>query len=252
MAGRLKGKKALITGASSGIGAGVAVAFAKEGADVVINFPNKQQEAGAKKVASAVRKAGRKAYLVQADVSKEAPVRRLVKESLKRLGQIDILVNNAGIASGAPVDKMPIAMWDEMIGVNLRSVFLVTRFVLPHMYKQGSGKIVNNASQLAYLGSAGLSHYCAAKAGIISFTRSLSREIGDRDINANCVAPGATYTPILDAVEEDHLKAIKAMIPKGDLGRVDQIVPAFVYLASKEASHMVGQTISPNGGDMML
>ena len=252
MAARLKGKKALITGASSGIGAGVAVAFAKEGADVVINFPNKQQEAGAKKVASAVRKAGRKAYLVQADVSKEGPVRRLVKESLKRLGQIDILVNNAGIATGAPVDKMPVAMWDEMISVNLRSVFLVTRFVLPHMYKQSSGKIVNTASQLGYLGSAGMGHYCAAKAGIIAFTRSLSREIGDRDINANCVAPGATYTPILDGIDEDHLKAIKAMIPKGELGRVDQIVPAFVYLASNEASHMVGQTISPNGGDIML
>ncbi len=252
MAGRLRGKKALITGASSGIGAGVAVAFAKEGADVVINYPNKSQEANAKKVAAEVRKAKRKAYLVQADVSKEAPVKRMVKDALKHLGRIDILVNNAGIASGAPVEDMPIAMWDEMIGTNLRSVFLVTHFVLPHMYKQGSGKIVNNASQLAYLGSAGLSHYCAAKAGIISFTRSLSREIGERNINANCVAPGATYTPILDSVDEDHLKAIKAMIPKGDLGRVDQIVPAFVYLASEEASHMVGQTISPNGGDMML
>jgi 3-oxoacyl-[acyl-carrier protein] reductase len=97
-----------------------------------------------------------------------------------------------------------------------------------------------------------MGHYCAAKAGIIAFTRSLSREIGDRDINANCVAPGATYTPILDGIDEDHLKAIKAMIPKGELGRVDQIVPAFVYLASNEASHMVGQTISPNGGDIML
>jgi len=244
MAGRLRGKKALITGASSGIGAGVAVAFAKEGADVVINFPTKQQETAAKKVASAVRKTGRKAYVIQADVSKEGPVRRLVKESIKKLGQIDVLVNNAGIASGAPVDKMPVAMWDEMIAINLRSVFLVTRFVLPHMYKQGSGKIVNNASQLAYLGSAGLGHYCAAKAGIIAFTRSLSREIGDRDVNANCVAPGATYTPILDAVEDDHITAIKAMIPKGDLARVNQIVPAFVYLASNEASHMVGQTIS--------
>lgn len=252
MAGRLRGKKALITGASTGIGAGVAVAFAKEGADVVINYPNKGQEKNAKKVAAAVKKAGRKAFLVQADVSKETPVRRLVRESLKKLGRIDILVNNAGIASGAPVEEMPIAMWDEMIAVNLRSVFLVTHFVLPHMYKQGSGKIVNNASQLAYLGSAGLGHYCAAKAGIIGFTRSLSREIGSRNVNANCVAPGATYTPILDHVDEDHLNAIKAMIPKGDLAQVDQIVPAFVYLASEEASHMVGQTVSPNGGDMML
>lgn len=252
MAGRLKGKNALITGASSGIGAGVAVAFAREGADVAINFPNKQQEANAKKVAADVRKAGGRAVLIRADVTKESAVRTMVRQAVRQLGRIDILVNNAGIASSAPVEKMPVAMWDEMIATNLRSVFLVTHFVLPHMYRQGSGKIVNNASQLAYLGSAGLSHYCAAKAGIIAFTRSLSREIGPRGINANCVAPGATYTPILDNVDEDHLKQIKSMIPKGDLARVDQIVPAFVYLASDEASHMVGQTISPNGGDMML
>ena len=252
MGGRLKGKKALITGASSGIGAGVALAFAREGADVAINYPTKKQKTEARQVAGAIRDAGRLAYLIEADVSKEAPVRRLVSETLRMLGRIDILVNNAGIVTGAPVDKMSVATWDEMIGTNLRSVFLVTRFVLPHMYRQGSGKIVNNASQKAYVGSAGHAHYCAAKAGIIAFTRSLSREIGARNINANCVAPGATYTRLLDGVDAKRLKAIRAAIPRGDLARVDQIVPAFVYLASDEASHMVGQTISPNGGEVML
>ena len=176
----------------------------------------------------------------------------MVRAAIGKFGNLDILVNNAGIASGAPVEKMPVAMWDEMISTNLRSVFLCTHFVLPHMYKRNYGKIVNNASQLAYLGSAAFSHYCAAKAGIVAFTRSLSREIGVRNINANCVAPGATYTPILEDVAEDHLNAIKAMIPKGELATVDQIVPAFVYRASDEASHMVGQTVSPNGGDIML
>lgn len=252
MAARLRKKKAIITGASSGIGAGVAVAFAREGADVVINYPNRSQEKNAKKIASEVRKTGREAILIQADVSRENAVKRMIKTALEQLGRIDILVNNAGIASGAPVEKMPVAMWDEMINTNLRSVFLCTHFVLPHMYKRNYGKVINNASQLAYLGSAAFSHYCAAKAGIISFTRSLSREIGERNINANCVAPGATYTPILKDVAEDHLNAIRAMIPKGELATIDQIVPAFVYLASDEASHMVGQTISPNGGDIML
>ena len=124
MPGRLRGKKALITGASTGIGAGVAVAFAKEGADVVINYPNKSQEKNAKKVASEVKKLKRKAFLIQADVSKEAPVKRMVSMSLKKLGHIDILINNAGIATGAPVEKMPVSMWDQMININLRSVFL--------------------------------------------------------------------------------------------------------------------------------
>ena len=218
---KLKNKVALITGASSGIGAGVAVAFAREGADVVINFPGKKQEKNARAVASAVRKAGRKALLVQADVSKEAPVKRMVNAALKRFGRIDVLVNNAGIAS----------------------------FVLPQMYAADYGRIVNNASQLASLGSPGLAHYCAAKAAIIGFTRALSLEIGSRNVNANCVAPGATKTPILAGVPDEHLEAIRGNIPKGRLGEVRDIVPAFVFLASEDARHMVGQTVSPNGGD---
>ena len=252
MAGRLAGKKALITGASSGIGAGVAVAFAKEGADVVINYPAGSEAAAGHAVAAAAREAGRDAHLVEADVSKDSAVRRLVRETVARLGRIDILVNNAGIITTAPIHEMSVAMWDEMMSVNLRSVFLVTRQVLPHMYRQGSGKIVSTASQRAYLCTPGLGHYCAAKAGIIAFTRSLSHEIGERNINANCVAPGATYTPLLENLGPGRLETLRASIPKGDLARVDQVVPAYVFLASDEASHMVGQTVSPNGGDVML
>ena len=196
-----------------------------------------------------MRKAGRKALLVQADVSKEAPVKRMVNAALKRFGRIDVLVNNAGIASSAPVEDMPPAMWDQMIVTNLRSVFLCTHFVLPQMYAADYGRIVNNASQLAGLGSPGLAHYCAAKAAIIGFTRALSLEIGSRNVNANCVAPGATKTPILAGVPDEHLEAIRGNIPKGRLGEVRDIVPAFVFLASEDARHMVGQTVSPNGGD---
>ena len=246
---RLEGKTALVTGASSGIGRGVAIAFAEEGADVAINYPDKSQQKNAEETAAAVAKAGRKALLVQADVSKDKPVKNMVDKVLDAFGRIDILVNNAGIASSAPVEDMSVAMWDEMIAVNLRSVFLCTHFVLPHMYAQDYGRIVNNASQLASIGSPGLAHYTAAKGGIISFTRSLSLEIGARNVNANCVGPGATKTPILDGIADEHMAAIKANIPKGRLGEVRDIVPAFVFLASEEARHMVGQTISPNGGD---
>ena len=108
------------------------------------------------------------------------------------------------------------------------------------------------ASQRAYFRTPGFGHYCAAKAGIIAFTRSRAREIGERDINANCVAPGATCTPLLDNFDASRLEALRATIPKGELARVDQIVPAYLFLASDEASHMVGQTVSPNGGDIML
>ena len=249
---RLKRRVALVTGASSGIGRGVAIAFAREGADIAINYPDKSQERNAKEVAAAVRKAGRKALVLQANVAKEEPVKRMVAKLIATFGRIDILVNNAGIATSAPVEEMAAAMWDEMIAVNLRSIFLCTHYVLPHMYRRDYGRIVSTASQLAYLGAPGLSHYCAAKGAIISFTHALSREIGTRNVNANCVAPGATYTPILKGIPEQHLDAIRASIPKGRMADVDDIVPAFVFLASEDARHMVGQTVSPNGGDMML
>ncbi|MSO64648.1 MAG: 3-oxoacyl-ACP reductase FabG [Alphaproteobacteria bacterium] len=246
---KLKDKIALITGASSGIGAGVAVAYAKEGADIVLNYFSRAQKKDAAAVAVQVRKAGRRALLIEADVSAEAPVRRMVAAALKKFGRIDILVNNAGISTRAPIEDLSVAQWDEMIRVNLRSVFLCTHYVLPHMYARNYGKIINTASQLAYAGTAGGAHYAAAKGGIISFTRSLAKEVGPRNINANCVAPGATVTPM---VKPERWEAIKRTIPKGRLARIDQIVPAYVFLASDEADHMVGQTVSPNGGDVML
>ena len=249
---RLKRRVALVTGASSGIGRGVAIAFAQEGADVAINYPDKLQERNVKEVAAAVRKADRKALVIQANAAKEEPVKRMVAKVIAVFGRIDILVNNAGIATSAPVEEMAAAMWDEMIAVNLRSVFLCTHYVLPHMYSRDYGRIVSTASQLAYLGAPGFTHYCAAKGAIISFTHALSREIGTRNVNANCVAPGATDTPLLKAVPEQHLDAIRAAIPKGRIADIDDIVPAFVFLASEDARHMVGQTVSPNGGDMML
>jgi len=189
---------------------------------------------------------------VQADVSTEDQARTLVEETMQTHGRIDILVNNAGIATVSTVGEMPVALWDEMLAVNLRSVFLCTRLVLPILYQQNYGKIINTASQLAYKGAPGLSHYCAAKAAIIAFTRSLSLEIGTRNVNANCVAPGATQTPLLSGISENMIEAIRASIPKGRLAAVDDIVPAYVFLASDESQHFVGQCLSPNGGDVML
>mmetsp|Transcript_77367 Transcript_77367/g.201637 ORF Transcript_77367/g.201637 Transcript_77367/m.201637 type:complete len:272 (-) Transcript_77367:69-884(-) len=249
--GRLEGKIALITGASTGIGAGVAVAYAKEGADVAINYPAKGDLEKAGEVAQEVQNLGRRAFLVMADVSKEDEVDAMVKAVLDHFGTLDILVNNAGILVGpAPIHEMAVESWDRLMSVNLRSVFLVTRRVLPHMLeKNNGGKIINTASQLAQKGAPTFAHYCTAKAGIIAFTRTLSLEIGDKKVNANCVAPGATYTPILADVPREVLGAIEQGIPKKRIAEVDDVVPSYVFLASRDADHIVGQTISPNGGD---
>jgi 3-oxoacyl-[acyl-carrier protein] reductase len=249
----LLGRTALISGSSSGIGAGVALAFARAGvAFVIVNYPVEAEAAAAEAVAEQVRSLGAQALAVKADVSDEGEVERLVAAALGAAGRIDILVNNAGIGHANPVEDLPVATWDRVIGVHLRGTFLLTHAVLPGMYAAGFGRIINTASQLAYKGAPGLSAYTAAKGGIISFTRSLALEIGNRDVRANCVAPGATRTPILDAVPADVLDAIRAGIPIGHLAEVDDIVPSYVFLASEAGRHFQGQVLSPNGGDHFL
>ena len=249
---RLAGRVALVTGSSSGIGRGVALAFASEGADVVINHPAAAETAAAEQVAAAVRQAGRRALVVRADVSQEAEVERLVAAARDAFGHIDILVNNAGIAAAAAVHEMTTETWDRVLGVHLRGTFMMTRAVLGEMYARNSGRIINTASQLAYKGAAGFSAYTAAKGAIISFTRSTALEIGARNITVNCIAPGATLTPILDDVPADTLEAIRRAIPLGRIAEVADIVPAYVFLAGDDARHFQGQCLRPNGGDEFL
>ena len=251
---KLENRIALVTGASSGIGEGVAKAFAREGADVAINYPSDAQERNIWRVKDAIEKEGRKALVVKADVSGEDQVKRMVDEVMAAFGRIDILVNNAGVANtAAPIHEMSVQMWDENIAVNLRSVFLCTRYVLPHMYAQDYGKIINNSTQFAYTGSPNFGHYTAANAGVIALTRTLAMEVDDRNINVNCVAPGATMTPMVDDVPKDKPLGVLARQTKHRFGDVDlDIVPAFVFLASEESRFFSGQTISPNGGDVFL
>ena len=250
---KLAGKTALITGSSSGIGAAVARHFAAAGArTVVLNCPGPAERAQAEAVAEAVRAAGAEAAVIEADVSDPDAVERLVAGAVAAAGRIDILVNNAGIGHADRVAEMSIATWARVIAVHLRGTFLVTRAVLPLMYAAGHGRIINTASQLAYKGAPGVSAYVAAKAGILGFTRSLVHEIGPRDIRVNCVAPGATDTPILAAVPADVLEKVRQAIPVGHIATVDEIAPAYDFLASADGSHFQGQCISPNGGDMLL
>jgi len=250
--GKLQDKVALVTGSSSGIGRGVALAFAREGAKVIINYPDESEAQNAEAVRAEIERLGAQTLAVRADVSLEHEAQTLVETVQRNFGRIDILVNNAGIGNVARVEAMAPSQWDRMLAVNLRSVFLCTHFVLPIMYRQDYGRIISTASQLAYKGGAGLAHYCAAKAGIIAFTRSLSHEIGTSNITANCVAPGATQTRMVEGIDKDLMDSILASIPKRRLGTIDEIVPAYVFLASDEARHFVGQCLSPNGGDVML
>jgi len=250
--GKLEGKKVLITGSSSGIGAGVAIAYAKEGADIVINYPDSSQQENANNVCEGIAANGREGIAVQADVSLEDGANHLVEEALSKLGRIDILVNNAGIAHAGNIEDIPVDMWDKMFAVHVRSMFLVTRKVITGMYEQEYGKIINTTSQLAYKGAPGFTHYTATKGAILSLTRSLALEVGDRNISVNAVAPGATHTPILDDVPDELLESIRQSIPKKRLAEISDIVPTYVFLASDESSHFQGQCLSPNGGDVFL
>ena len=248
----LSGRVALITGSSSGIGRAVALAMAAAGADIVVNHPTAAEAEAAEEVAERIRALGRRAIVSQADVSDAAAVESMVATAMAMSGRIDILVNNAGIAVAGAAHEMPVDLWDRVIAVHLRGTFLVTRAVLPHMYASGYGRIINTASQLAYKGAPGFSAYTAAKGGILSFTRSVALEIGARDITINCVAPGATRTPILDDVPPTLLEEIRRSIPLGRIAEVEDIAPSFVFLAGNGARHYQGQCLSPNGGDVFL
>ena len=248
----LSGKVALVTGASSGIGRGVAVALARSGCRVFINYPPAEGKTKAESVLAEIKAAGGSAELAPADVSEETQVADLFQQLSERADHLDILVNNAGIARSAPIEEITLADWQAVMDVHVKGTFLCTRAALPMMYRQNSGRIINTASQLAYKGAPGFAHYTAAKGAILSFTRTLALEIGDRDITANCVAPGATMTPILEDVPDEILESIRLAIPRGKLAEVDDIVGAYLFLASEEAAHFRGQCLSPNGGDVFL
>jgi 3-oxoacyl-[acyl-carrier protein] reductase len=246
---RLTGKKALVTGAARGIGHAIAVAFASEGADIAILDLKKES---ADRTADEVRRLGVKGIAVAADVSNEDQVKRAIGEVQRAFGRIDILVNNAGIDTTSTVVKMPTAMWDEMMAVNLRSIFLCTREVLPGMIQRKWGRIISTSSQLAHKGAAEMAHYAAAKAGVIGFTRSLAYEVARDGITVNAICPGPVDTELFRNIPEDWRRRKLAELPIGRAGRVDEIAPTAVLLASDEGSYYIGASLNPNGGDYMI
>jgi len=248
--GKLTGKVAFVTGSASGIGYGIADLYAKEGAMVAIIDKNATK---AKQVAAHLaKKRGAKTFSFAADVGDEQQVKKAFTQVVKALGHVDILVNNAGFDSTSLVVDMSTKEWDEMIRVNLSSVFLCTREVLPAMQRKKWGRIINISSQLAHRGAETMAHYCAAKAGVMGFTRSLAYEVIKHNITVNSINPGAIDTPLLRDIPKSWLKKKFAEIPAGRPGRVEEIAPTAVLLASEEGSYYVGASLNPNGGDYMI
>jgi 3-oxoacyl-[acyl-carrier protein] reductase len=248
--GMLEGRTALVTGGGHGIGQAIVRAFAREGADVAI--ADRRPPGDADETMRQIAAMGRRALVIQTDVSREASVRATIEQVLGAFGRIDILVNNAGFVTLAPVETMEVALWDEMIATHLRGTFLVTRCVLPGMLAQGSGRIINVSSQIGQIGRERFAHYAAAKAGIIGFTKSLAREVAARGVLVNCIAPGPIATGIVPETPGEPGWDYISPLPIPRVGQLDEVAPTAVFLASDAASYYCGQTLCPNGGDVML
>jgi 3-oxoacyl-[acyl-carrier protein] reductase len=248
--GRLEGRVAVVTGAASGIGAGIALAFAREGARVaLVDLADPDRVQG---LLDEVAEHGGEPLYVRADVSDEASVQAMAERVLDHYGRVDVLVNNAGIFTQSLLEDMPVADWDRVVAVNLRGPFLCSRALLGQMLQRGSGRIINIASQLGQIGGVEVAHYCASKAGVIGLTKALAREVATRGVLVNAIAPGPVWTPILDSETEEWKAAKLAEMPIGRFGEVSEITPTAVLLASDDGSFYVGQTLGPNGGDVML
>jgi 3-oxoacyl-[acyl-carrier protein] reductase len=245
--GKLENRLAVVTGAASGIGKGIALTYAEEGANVVVIDKNAE---GAARTASAVAERGRVGMPVGIDVSDEAAVDKAFSMITNSFGAPDILVNNAGICTVSLLEEMSTAMWDEMIRINLKSVFLCTRAVLPVMRRKRYGRIINISSQLAHKGAAGMAHYAAAKAGILGLTRSLSYEVAADNIVVNAICPGPIDTPMKLPPEWASRKQAELVVNRQ--GRVEEITPTALLLACEEAGFYIGATFNPNGGDIMV
>ncbi len=248
MAGELEGRVAAVTGAASGIGRGIALRFAKAGARVAILDRDFDAALG---VAAEIAALGYEADAARCDVGDEAEVSDAFAKAAARLGPVDILVNNAGVLKDVPIAAMSSAEWDRVMAINLRGAFLCVQQVLPGMRARGHGRIINIASQLALKGAPQLTHYVAAKAGLIGFTKALAHEVARDGVTVNAIAPGIIETPMSAGVPDDIRARISDALPIGRFGRIDELTGAALLLASDEGSYFVGATVNVNGGDVM-
>ena len=245
----LKGKCAVITGASRGIGKCIATKFAKEGANIVINYRNNEEEA--LKVKKELEGLGSQVLVVKADVSELEQAENLIKEAKKEFGRVDILVNNAGITKDNLIIRMKEEDFDSVIKTNLKGAFNCLKAVTPIMLKQKYGKIVNMASVVGVVGNPGQVNYCASKAGLIGMTKSLAKEIGSRNITVNAIAPGFIDTDMTKIFSDDQNKKILSQIPLNKFGNVEDIANVALFLGSENSNYITGQVIHVDGGMAM-
>lgn len=242
----LTGKNALVTGASGGIGRSIAIALSAQGAKVGLSGT---REGVLNEVASSLATKG---VVLPCNLSQPEEVDGLIARADEMLGSVDILVANAGITRDGLVIRMKTDDWNSVIDVNLGSYFRLVRASLRGMMKRRNGRIIGVTSVVGSTGNPGQSNYCASKAGMIGFTKSVAQEIANRGITANCVAPGFIETPMTEALTENQKEALKQRIPIGRAGQGEDIAAAVLYLASSEAAYVTGQTLHVNGGMAML
>lgn len=246
--GKLDGRIAIVTGAARGIGKAIAAGFALEGARVVLAD---RDATGVARAAEEIALQGGVALAISVDVTDTQQADMMVGSTLRELGGLDILVNNAGIDTVSPLVDMPIELWREMIDTNLTSVFVCTKAAVPSMIERRYGRVINIASQLALKGTVDMCHYCAAKAGVLGFTRALAHELAPHGITVNAIAPGPIDTEMLRSLPRDWLARKQAEIPLGRFGRPEEVVPTAVLLAAADGGYYTGSTLNVSGGDVM-
>ena len=239
---------AVVTGAGRGIGRGIALKFAAEGADVVCVSRTVENS---EKVANEVRALGRKAWAVAVDVSDGNAVTAAAKQILTDAGRVDVLVNNAGVTRDGLLMRMGEADWDTVLDTNLKGAFLFTKAFTRAFLKQSSGRIINVASVIGLIGNAGQVNYAASKAGLIGFTKSVARELASRGITCNAIAPGFIETDMTAELNEEMRAELLKKIPLGTLGQTEDIAGAALYLASPAARYVTGQVLTVDGGMVM-